>query len=420
MITRGKQIEEIIEKIAILKHEIALVGISGLVNLNKHCENFALKLLNLIYDCNFQNLNETTSNFPGLDIGDKSAHVATAYQITAIKRSDKIEEVLEKCLEYEHYKTFRIINVLILTDKQDSYNIKTVTEPFFSFNPKTNIIDFNDLIKVIGHLEDNRVTKIHNFISEQLPFMNRDSKMQDSIPILDKVIDAMRTVEDIHLPYFSYSSWRIKMNASSFSAPMLYRKINEFYDDAWKKNFLSIINPLFKKIATPTEIVFKIGPATYGASNHFYETSFKIARNELLFENAQYTNSAPLLTNLTSEIGSLISVLLFCKKLISAQALNVDLILSLESNGELVLSQQNSILKLDAGFNKYSLHENKFELKTIVSNTSNEALFSIAQELLNSFVSQASFLSDEPFINIREENFRALINVLRENFEVPS
>ena len=72
--------------------------------INYLSETVLIPVLNEIYSYDLENLNTTSNNFPGIDLGDKKARVA--FQITSNADSGKVKETLEKCIKYEHYKIF--------------------------------------------------------------------------------------------------------------------------------------------------------------------------------------------------------------------------------------------------------------------------------------------------------------------------
>src|SRR4051794_28316204 len=100
MITTGKYFEGIVEMLNNFKSEVQTFSALGLSNINKHSENFLERILNVVYNYELENLNKGKSNYPGLDLGDTSEGIA--YQITATKKSEKIDDTLTTCLNYKH------------------------------------------------------------------------------------------------------------------------------------------------------------------------------------------------------------------------------------------------------------------------------------------------------------------------------
>lgn len=166
----GKYIEQINAQIAILRVEIEQASSMGLHNLNKYSENFVMKILNLMYGYQLENLNGETTNFPGLDLGDKK--IGIAYQVTSTRTSEKVDSTLSKCIKYEHYILFPQINIFITTQKQTSYTIKTTTSPHFSFDWKENVLDFNELLKNISQASPETIKNIRDYVVSELPILH--------------------------------------------------------------------------------------------------------------------------------------------------------------------------------------------------------------------------------------------------------
>ena len=186
MIQTGKYYEGIVEMLNNFRSEVQIFSSLGLLNINKHSENFMKRLLNLTYGYELENLNKEKSNYPGIDLGDTGDSIA--YQITATKKSEKIDETLAACLKHKHYETFKTINVFILTSKQTTYTLKVTTDPLFAFLPETNIIDFSDLLKDIEHLDPSRIKALHDYIKSELqPTIEaiRNDKSDDKESLLD-------------------------------------------------------------------------------------------------------------------------------------------------------------------------------------------------------------------------------------------
>jgi hypothetical protein len=168
MIASGQFLERINEKIAILRYEIQQSAQLGLQNIHKHCENLVRDLINLAWSYDLRNLNENTQNYPGLDLGDSIRKVA--FQVTGTNRKDKIEETLAKCLTYQHYETFLLIFIFIITAKKEDYSFKTKTEPHFHFN-KYHVFDWVDVLNKINNLSFDRIKAIIDLIDKELPFV---------------------------------------------------------------------------------------------------------------------------------------------------------------------------------------------------------------------------------------------------------
>src|SRR5690606_24643768 len=108
-ITRGIIIGGLIDDLSILESQINMRCQVGLTDLNKFCEDFFKEVINISYNINLKNLNESRSNAPGLDLGDKKNKIA--YQITSTSTSLKINNTLEKISEEQlkNYDQFKVL-----------------------------------------------------------------------------------------------------------------------------------------------------------------------------------------------------------------------------------------------------------------------------------------------------------------------
>jgi hypothetical protein len=163
----AKYYDIIIENLTVLREEIRSKSKIGLLDINKHCEDFVKEILNKVYGYELINLNRETINFPGLDIGDINTGIA--FQISSTKTSVKIDNTLEMCLNKKHFDKFPKISIFILTSKQKSYSIKTVTAPHFHFTEK-NIIDFDDIYQDILQLDIDKKKDLSEYIERELPY----------------------------------------------------------------------------------------------------------------------------------------------------------------------------------------------------------------------------------------------------------
>ncbi|AYB31904.1 SMEK domain-containing protein [Chryseolinea soli] len=171
MLNSGKYFDTIIENITILRREIESKAALGFTDLNKYCEDFVKEILNRVYGYELKNLNQKSSSFPGLDLGDKTAGIA--FQITSTRTSEKVDATLLQCLDKKHYQTFQKINVFVLTSKQTSYTIRTVTAPHFSFDWKVNVLDFDDVYADIAALDVDRRKQLRDYIQKELPHFQK-------------------------------------------------------------------------------------------------------------------------------------------------------------------------------------------------------------------------------------------------------
>lgn len=91
---KQKEINYVIEKISYWLTYIKISNSKSYTDINKISEGFVMKLLNIVYDWNLEDLNKKQVNFPGIDLGNESKGIAV--QVTSEKTSAKIKDSYEK------------------------------------------------------------------------------------------------------------------------------------------------------------------------------------------------------------------------------------------------------------------------------------------------------------------------------------
>lgn len=134
----------------IIRYELISKNKLNFTSDNIILENFLRDLLNLVYNCNLENLNQLKNNFPGVDLGDESKKLAI--QITSTPTSKKINSTLRIFIDNEEYLNFNILKVFVLTQKQNSYSISYDNSQFI-FDKNRDIIDFDDLYRDILYID---------------------------------------------------------------------------------------------------------------------------------------------------------------------------------------------------------------------------------------------------------------------------
>jgi hypothetical protein len=160
MITRGTIIGKIIDDLARLISQIELRNKVGLLDLTKVSEDFFKELLNVVYDLNLTNLNQSRINEPGIDLGDSKNK--TAFQITSTKTSNKVSNTLQK-VTTEQLKSYPNIKILIIGTKQTKYKIEKNLLTKANFELDNDILDINDLTRDISTLDIDKLETLFTF-----------------------------------------------------------------------------------------------------------------------------------------------------------------------------------------------------------------------------------------------------------------
>lgn len=413
MITTGKYFEEIVEMLNNFRSEVQTFSALGLTNINKHSENFIKRLLNLTYNYELENLNKGKSNFPGLDLGDTGEGVA--YQISATRKSEKIDETLEKCLKFHHYDSFKNINVFVLTKKQGSYKIKTETEPYFTFTPENNIIDFDDLFKDIEYLDFSRTKSMNEYVKAELENVINAIK-NNKTEERKRILDLPTALEKSKMT--TYSLWQSKVILSNekISVPEVYNKLNLFlYSPALKNSYLPLFNVAFRKNSSNKEILYLHELQQTNVQNHFYGNAMLIETSSIKIVRANYSDHEIMFNLLQEMIMLLTSILFFSKE--AKDNFEISVSISLESNTKVYFIPHDSLV-IEHFLNSFVL-DSPFELTEILTDVHTSTLADLLQKILYGFVCQElSVLSTDPFININRDSTEFVINNIKEQLSI--
>lgn len=138
------------------REQINLQNKNGEFSINIHSENVLIKILDIIFNLNFENLNYVEGkNYNSIDLGDKNGKMAI--QVTATSGIEKIKDTLKAYVGNGHYKKYKELKILILTTRQEKYSqeaINKVTGPNYQFNEGRDIIDFTSLYVLLNKQND--------------------------------------------------------------------------------------------------------------------------------------------------------------------------------------------------------------------------------------------------------------------------
>ena len=129
---------------------------NGEFSINIHAENVLIKILNIIFNCDFENVNYTEGkNYDSIDLRDKNGILAI--QITATSNITKVKHTLNQFIKNEHYKNYKRLIVLILTGRQERYSqepLDKILQNKIAFEQGKDIIDFATLYVMLNSSND--------------------------------------------------------------------------------------------------------------------------------------------------------------------------------------------------------------------------------------------------------------------------
>lgn len=157
--------EDILLKLSVLRYIFKSRSKRGRYDLNKQAENFFRDILNLIEDLDLVNLNETLSNAPAIDLGDKGNGICI--QITAEKEASKIRDSINSFIKHKLYNQYDRLVILIITDKR-GYTTDFDTKSKFNFSKEDDIWDIDDLLEKIEKLDLDKAEELKKYLSKEL------------------------------------------------------------------------------------------------------------------------------------------------------------------------------------------------------------------------------------------------------------
>ncbi|MBU1054443.1 MAG: SMEK domain-containing protein [Proteobacteria bacterium] len=215
-------------------HEVKVANAMGLFDINKVAEDFFIPIFAIAFNCpDLCNQNRIQMNFPAIDLGCKTSR--TSIQITSDSSSSKVVETLEKFESHGLGNDFDSLYVYVITERQKSYTSQKLTEAANSlsieFDPSSDILDFQDLAKMLGELTNEQLENINGHL--EVEFKKTDATLQfrsnlDAFLAVSqqKIEDEKRTKK--YIPSVFVETSETKEEMRYFANPMFfYRKIDD-------------------------------------------------------------------------------------------------------------------------------------------------------------------------------------------------
>ncbi|PSU95696.1 SMEK domain-containing protein [Photobacterium kishitanii] len=231
-------------------HEVKVANAMGQFDINTIAEDFLIPILAITLKCpDLRNQNRIRMNFPAVDLGCDRSRISI--QITSDPSSSKVCETLKKFDSYNLSCDFDKIYVYVITERQKSYTskelIKSVKNLSINFEPSNDILDYNDLAKLLNELNNKDLEYINEHLKAE--FERADDNLQFRSNLDEflrvnqlKIEDEKRTKK--YIPSVFVETSEIKDEMRYFANPMFfYRKID---DDIRRINWVNF-NELLRK-----------------------------------------------------------------------------------------------------------------------------------------------------------------------------
>ena len=162
---RENYLKIITDYLGTLSYQVKYRNSINLYDINIIAESFYKDLLNKIFKYNLKNLNAVEKNASAIDLGDEEKRIAI--QVTSDSKSTKIKKSIEKFIEYKWFEKYDRLIILILTNKK-KYSTEFDTQGKFDFNIKSDVIDGEDLIKMVNEYSPKELKDIAQFLEDEL------------------------------------------------------------------------------------------------------------------------------------------------------------------------------------------------------------------------------------------------------------
>lgn len=157
---RRRTLETIVNRyLATLCFYINIENQNTYFDVNKYAEGIICDLLNTMYDIELINLNIEKYNYPAVDLGDYSHRIA--YQVTSSGTTKKLKHTIQKFLEHGLGSKFDYIGMIVL-------GRKSVGEIELPEGINIEVIDLDDICRIIGQVNDEKLLEIKDCLQKKL------------------------------------------------------------------------------------------------------------------------------------------------------------------------------------------------------------------------------------------------------------
>lgn len=165
MATKRSNLFDLCEaRLSTLCTRVKLRGQLNVLNLNSHCEDFFVRLLNRLLGYQLRNLNATKKNAAGVDLIDHLNKIVV--QVSSTDSKQKVESTLDKDLSSYRGYAFRFVAIVV---DASSLAKKSFKNPHgLAFDPATDILDVASLLNIIKAMSLTDQQEVLTILNEEL------------------------------------------------------------------------------------------------------------------------------------------------------------------------------------------------------------------------------------------------------------
>lgn len=167
------------ERLTWLSTRITSRGALNMYDINIHCEDFYMRLLNLLYGWDLVNANTIQRNNPAVDLIYTSENIIV--QVSSTNTTTKIQSSLDKLdAKYTGYN-YKFVSIAKPTDKLKEHQFNTPSNLNIQFNAPNDIYDINTLLNKIKSLSAAEMEEVYKFIKQELHFETDELKLETGL-----------------------------------------------------------------------------------------------------------------------------------------------------------------------------------------------------------------------------------------------
>ena len=148
-------------------------------DINIHCEDFYMRLLNLLYGWNLVNANTIQRNSPAVDLIYTSGNIIV--QVSSTNTTTKIQSSLDKIdAQYTGYY-YKFVSIAKPADKLKEHKFSTPSNLNIQFEASNDIYDIDTLLNKIKSLSAAEMEEVYKFIKQELQFETDELKLETGL-----------------------------------------------------------------------------------------------------------------------------------------------------------------------------------------------------------------------------------------------
>ena len=162
--------------LAYISSEIKILNKSSHFDINKDCETLSKNILNIIYNCNFENMNINQKNYPAIDLGDLKNGIAI--QVTSEGTSDKIKNTIETFVSKNMYEKYKNLKFFFLCEgkKLRKWDYSEHTNGKFYFDIEKDIIFLENILEKANDLDLEKLEKLDKLLKDEVGALDKSIK----------------------------------------------------------------------------------------------------------------------------------------------------------------------------------------------------------------------------------------------------